>query len=170
MTTQDVVDEHYQYAKEDIEEFRNKHSLMMWGNDTIKQDYMTPPPDITAISSSELGKYLWAVSQYEAYLYGVISTTEQAYESAKKEYYRHLGEAQEALREAGQKMTTEEKSIYLNQQKELRPYYIIKRQIKTELTILNNNLQSAEVLKNAYSREISRRDNEFQSERRLNNI
>ena len=152
--------------KETIE----KRGLKSWKDFAVKKDYLVPPGDITAITSEELGKHLWAITEYEAYLFTVLSNAEIEYEKAKSEYYTRYAEESSKELDNKTKGNATEREIRINSSSDVTPYFQFKQACKCKILKLKRNLDSVNTLKAAYSREISRREAEMRSISRVESL
>lgn len=135
---------------------------------SVDSDYLSLPPDITDCTGRELGKYLNAFTQQKMYMRTLIGWSECMVEEAKRKYMSiSAPKYQELSRE---KMTEKTKDIIVQNDEEVLPLYEEYRDICMKRDVLTYNLSSIEDAIFLISREISRREKDFQDENRNYNV
>ncbi len=134
----------------------------------INTSYLELPEDITEVPGKELGKLLNAYTQQKMYMRTLIGWTgcyiEEAgrkYMEASMPFYRDL---------SSQKISEKAKDTLVNNEPDVLPYYNRLSDFRMKKTLLENNLLSIEDAIFLISREISRRESDFNNDTRNYNI
>lgn len=131
-------------------------------------DYLNLPMSITEVSSKDLGEYLNAFTQQKLYLRTLLGRTELMLEEAKREYLSISEDNYKAL--SNGKLSETAKERLINSDEKVKPVYYeytdwCKKRNLLELNILN--IEDAIFM---LSREVSRRDSDFEDETRNYNV
>ncbi|MBO8161089.1 MAG: hypothetical protein H0Z24_05585 [Thermosipho sp. (in: Bacteria)] len=135
----------------------------------IDSDYLALPKDITEIPSRELGRYLNAFTQQRMYMRTLIGWQEIEVEQAKRVYFDKAHSLYEELSK-DKKLSETAKERIVNNTEGIKEYFIKYKDEKKKLTLLNYNLASIEDAIFTISREISRREGDFNIENRNENV
>lgn len=139
------------------------------GNLNIDSEYLMLPKDLTDEPSRELGKYLNAFTQQKMYMRTLISWQELFTEEAKRKYYELSHEVYTELSQ-NKKMTEIAKERHINNLDEVKPIFLHYKDCKRRLDLLQSNLSSIEDALFLVSREVSRREGDFNTESRNHNV
>ena len=137
-------------------------------NLNISEDYLSLPPQITEVTSRELGEYLNAFTQQKLYLRTLLGRIEIQLEDAKRKYVTSSEKIYKVLSNGKLSETAKERMI--NSDEEVKPYYYeyIDWVKKRDLILYSiANVEDAIFL---LSREVSRRTADFEDENRNYNV
>ena len=134
----------------------------------IEKDYLTLPRDITKEESRELGRYLNALTQQRMYMRTLIGWQEISVEESKRKYYDKAHDVYLKLCE--QKLSETAKERIINNTAGIKHVFIAYKDEKRKLGLLQYNLMSIEDAVFTVSREISRRESDWNLEKRNYNV
>jgi hypothetical protein len=134
----------------------------------VNSDYLSLPLHITEVSSRELGEYLNAFTQQKMYLRTLLSRTELMLEDARREYVTSSEVIYKALSNGKLSETAKERLINAND--EVKPYYYEYVNWLKRKDLLTHNIASVEDAIFLISREVSRRNADFEEENRNYNV
>lgn len=134
----------------------------------IDGDYLSLPPHITEVSSRELGEYLNAFTQQKMYLRTLLGRTEIALEQAKREYITSTENNYKAL--SNGKLSETAKERLINSDENVKPHYYEYIDWLKKKDLLVHNILNIEDAIFMLSREVSRRNADFDDENRNYNV
>lgn len=137
-------------------------------NLNIDTDYVTLPRDITEVVSHELGQYLNAMTQQKMYMRTLIGWQLINLEESKREYFDVSEDIYKDLSRTKQSETSKERII--NCAPDVKPKFLLYKDQKRKLDLLELNLASIEDAIFQVSREISRRNSDWDTENRNHNV
>lgn len=138
------------------------------GSLNIDRDYLSLPRNITEVSPKDLGEYLNAFTQQKMYMRTLVGYAEMFMEEARREYVY----ASEGLYKdlSHTKMSETAKDREVNSDPEVKPLFEKYLDHKNKVKLLNFNIQSLEEAIFLISREVSRRNSDFDNENRGYNV
>lgn len=134
----------------------------------INEDYLNLPSEITEVMSKDLGEYLNAYTQQKMYMRTLIGWTECLIEEARREYNEVAIKYYKVVNKT--KMSEKAKDIEVNNEEEVLPFYNALIDLKVKKSMLEYNLASIEDAIFLISREVSRRNGDFNDENRNHNV
>lgn len=134
----------------------------------IDEKYLVLPKDLTEIPSRLLGNYLNAFTQQRMYMRTLIGWQELIYEEAKRVYYDKSIPLYKEL--SKQKISETTKERIINNDENVKEYFIKMRNEQEKLELLKYSLASIEDAIFLISREISRRSGDYETENRNENV
>lgn len=134
----------------------------------IDEKFLVLPKDLTEIPSRLLGNYLNAFTQQRMYMRTLIGWQELIYEEAKRIYYDKSIPLYKEL--SKQKISETAKERIINNDEEVKEYFIKMKDEKKKLELLMYSLASIEDAIFLISREISRRNGDYEIENRNENV
>ena len=137
------------------------------GTLNIDQDYLVLPKDLTEVESRELGKYLNANTQQRMYLRSLVGWQSLVVEQKKREYYNAFNAIYLNL---DKKSSESSKEKYTNTHPKVQPIYYEYRDELRKLDMINLSIESISDAIFLISREISRREGDFNTEYRNENV
>lgn len=144
--------------------------LEMQGTLDVDSDYLSLPSDLTEVPSRDLGKYLNAFTQNKAYMRTLYHWQEALVEEAKRVYYDKYFTAYKLLTTESPKMSEKAKEIMCNNEDLVKEDFLEYRNQKLKLNMLASTIASYEEIIFLVSREISRRNQDFSENRRIDNL
>ena len=138
------------------------------GSLDINTDYLQLPKEITDLPSRELGELLNSFTQQKMYYRTLQGRLELNVEEAKREYLSISKNEYADL--AKSRMSEVAKDRIINQNEEVKPLYEKYTDEKNRLSILKYAIENIEDAVFMISREISRRNGDFNEENRSHNI
>ena len=135
----------------------------------IEKDYLTLPKDITEEPSRELGKYLNALTQQKMYMRTLIGWQEILVEQTKRIYYDKSHDLYSELSKE-KKLSETAKERIINNTEGIKEVFIQYKDEKRKLGLLIYNLASIEDAIFTVSREISRRESDWDTDKRNYNV
>lgn len=140
------------------------------GTLNIDNDYLSLPSDLTEVPSRELGKYLNAFTQNKAYMRTLYNWQEALVEEAKRVYYDKYFTVYNMLSREYPKMSEKSKELMCNNDDLVKDDFLVYRDQKIKLGMLANTIASYEEIIFLVSREISRRTQDFNENKRIDNL
>ncbi|MCX7985304.1 MAG: hypothetical protein N3A63_10455, partial [Bacteroidetes bacterium] len=134
----------------------------------IDEEFLVLPKDLTEIPSRLLGNYLNAFTQQRMYMRTLIGWQELVYEEVKRIYYDKSIPLYKEL--SKQKISETAKERIINNDEEVKEYFIKMKDEKKKLELLMYSLASIEDAIFLISREISRRNGDYEIESRNENV
>lgn len=138
------------------------------GSLNIDNEYLSLPLHITEISSKDLGEYLNAFTQQKMYMRTLVGNAELLCEEALREYISVSENIYRSL--LNSKLSESAKEREVNSNENVRPYYEKYIDLKNKVKLLNLNITSIEEAVFMLSREVSRRNSDFEQENRDYNV
>lgn len=134
----------------------------------IDEEYLILPKDLTEIPSRLLGNYLNAFTQQRMYMRTLIGWQELVYEEAKRIYFDKSIPLYKEL--SKQKISETAKERIINNDEAVKDFFIKMKDEKKKLELLQYSLASIEDGIFLISREISRRNVDYEVEFRNENV
>ena len=138
------------------------------GTLSINDEYLVMPEEITEVSSKDLGEYLNAFTQNKMYLRTLLGRTEIQCEIARREYYDKSSKLYKAL--SGNKMSETAKDRVINTSPEVAEYYQTFSDWDMRRRMLLSTIANMEDAIFLFSREVSRRNADYEEENRNHNV
>lgn len=138
------------------------------GSLNIDNKYLSLPFHVTEISSKELGEYLNAFTQQKMYMRTLVGNAELLCEEALREYISVSESIYRSL--LNTKLSEAAKEREVNSNKKVKPYYESYVDLKNKIKLLSLNITSIEEAIFMLSREVSRRNSDFEQENRDYNV
>ena len=134
----------------------------------IDEEHLVLPKDITEVPAKSLGKYLNAFTQQKMYMRTLIGWCECMIEDSRRVY---MSVAIEHYKKANStKMSEKAKDTEVNNHPEVLPLYNNYRDLQIKKSMLDLQLSNLEDAIFLISREISRRNGDFENETRNINV
>lgn len=156
---------------ERIEEGLSKKGVVFFDADTnlnISAEYLELPPEITEVSSRELGEYLNAYTQQKAYLRTLLGRTELMVEESRRKYLEVSAEPYR--RYSMDKMSETAKERIINALPAVQPVYYELEDYRRKKALVEYSIANIEDIIFMLSREVSRRTADFSEESRAYNV
>ena len=134
----------------------------------INEDFLTLPPLITEVTSRELGEFLNAFTQQKMYLRTLLGRTELMLEEAKRSYITASETNYKAL--SNGKLSETAKERLINSDEKVKPLYYEYVDWLKRKDILEYNILNIEDALFMISREVTRRNADFDEENRNYNV
>ena len=140
------------------------------GTLNIDTEYISIPHDLTEVHSRDLGNHLNALTQQKAYMRTLYNWQEMCLEEAKRQYYDvYVPIYMECMRE-NPKMSEKAKELICNNNELVKEKFLEYRDARHKVSMIANSISSFEEMIFLVSREISRRGQDFNEERRIVNL
>lgn len=137
-------------------------------NLNISSEYLELPPEITDVTSRELGEYLNAFTQQKVYLRTVLGRVELMVEEARRAYFEASAELYRKY--SIDKMSETAKERLINAQPSVQPAYYDYVDYRKKQTLVEYSISNIEDIIFMISREVSRRTGDFNDENRVHNV
>lgn len=137
-------------------------------NLNINNEYLELPPEITEITSRELGEYLNAFTQQKVYLRTVLGRVELAVEEARRKYFEVSNDLYRKY--SIDKMSETAKERLINAHPSVQPAYYEFVDYKRKQALVEYSISNIEDIIFMISREVSRRTGDFNEETRAHNV
>lgn len=134
----------------------------------INANYLTLPEEITEAAPTELGEHLNAFTQQKMYLRTLCGRIEALIDSAKSDY--SFAAEKFYLELCGQKLSETAKEKLINANAEVKPILKRLQELRTKQNLLQKNIESIEDAIFLISREVTRRNADFNNENRNHNL
>lgn len=138
------------------------------GSLSIDKNYLSLPQNITEVSAKDLGEHLNAFTQQKMYMRTLVGYAEMFAEESRREYMEVSDSRYKEL--LGSKLSETAKEREVNSDHNVRPSYEKYLDYKNKIKLLNHNIQSIEEAIFMLSREVSRRNGDYENERRNYNV
>lgn len=138
-------------------------------NLNIDEEYLTLPNDITECDGQELGRYLNAFTQHRMYLRTVFGWQSIILEDKKRDYLKYSSPHYIDL-SANRSLSETAKDKIINLKDDVYPYYEAYANEREKLNLVEVALNSVEDGIFLISREISRRNHDWDTENRNENV
>lgn len=161
---------HKEYLSRTEEELEEE-SVVFWEtqkNLNIQEDYLTLPRNITECPSWELGEYLNAFTQQKMYLRTLCGRVELEVEKTRRKYVESSEKLYASL--SNSKMSETAKERIINSDEEVKPHYYEYKEWSQKLSMLHSNISNIEDAIFLLSREVSRRESDYENENRNYNV
>jgi hypothetical protein len=134
----------------------------------IDEEYLELPREITEVTSRDLGEYLNAFTQQKVYLRTVLGRAELLEEEARREYYEST---EDLYRKYGsQKLSETAKDRLINSDEDVKPLLEAYKDAKARVQMVKYAIENVEDICFLISREVTRRNADFESETRASNV
>ena len=134
----------------------------------ITAEYLELPPEITEVTSRELGEFLNAFTQQKVYLRTLLGRTELLVEEARRAYFDASAELYRKY--SIDKMSETAKERMINANPSVQPSYHEYMDCKKKQTLVEYSIANIEDIIFMLSREVSRRTGDFNEENRAHNV
>ena len=134
----------------------------------IDQDFLVLPKNITEVTNRDLGEYLNAFTQQKMYLRTLLGWAESMLEQARREYHLVADPKYKELNKT--KLTEKAKDLEVNSSEEVIDSYNAVQDMRMKITLLNHTIDNLTDSLFMLSREVSRRNGDFDNERRNMNV
>lgn len=148
-----------------------KKGVVFFDADTklnIDADHLELPPEITEVTSRELGEYLNAFTQQKVYLRTLLGRTELLVEEARRNYFDVSAELYRKY--SLDKMSETAKERMINAHPDVKPLYHEYMDSKKKQALVEYSIANIEDIIFMLSREVSRRTGDFNEENRAHNV
>lgn len=152
---------------ERVETSLKKEGVTLFENDGILEDYLRLPADLTVLEGSELGKYFTVFTKQKMYVRTMLARTNALVREVKEELDVLKEEVFSSL---PAKMSVAEKNLNLRKHPKALELLDKLAFYEEKLNMLSMYLESLSEGIFAISREISRRESDWDEEKRENNI
>ena len=134
----------------------------------IDTEHLELPPEITEVTSRELGEYLNAFTQQKVYLRTLLGRTELLVEEARRKYFDVSADLYRKY--SLDKMSETAKERMINANPAVQPAYNEYMDCKKKQTLVEYSIANIEDIIFMLSREVSRRTGDFNEESRAHNV
>ena len=138
-------------------------------NLNMDENHLSLPYDLTECDGVELGRYLNAFTQHRMYMRTIIGWQSVVVEEKKRSYLEHSSSHYSDLT-ANRNLSETAKDKLINLQNDVYPYYIAYSDEREKLNLMETVLNSIEDGIFLISREISRRNHDWDTETRNENV
>lgn len=148
-----------------------KKGVVFFDADTnlnITAEYLELPPEITEVTSRELGEYLNAFTQQKVYLRTLLGRTELVVEEARRNYFDASADLYRKY--SLDKMSETAKERMINAHPSVKPSYHEFMDSKKKQALVEYSIANIEDIIFMLSREVSRRTGDFNEENRAHNV
>lgn len=137
-------------------------------NLNISGEYLELPPEITEVTSRDLGEYLNAFTQQKVYLRTLLGRVELLVEESRRAYFQSSAELYRKY--TIDKMSETAKERLINVNPAVEPYYHEYVDYKRKQALIEYSISNIEDIIFMISREVSRRTGDFNEENRSYNV
>ena len=137
-------------------------------NLNISGEYLELPPEITEVSSRDLGEFLNAFTQQKVYLRTLLGRTELLVEEARRKYFDASADLYRKY--SLDKMSETAKERMINANPAVQPAYHEFVDCKKKQALVEYSIANIEDIIFMLSREVSRRTGDFNEENRAHNV
>ena len=144
---------------------------MFFDTDTglnIDTEYLELPREITEVSSRDLGEYLNAFTQQKVYLRTILGRAELLEEQARRDYFSSTEDLYKKY--SNQKMSETAKDRVINADEDVKPLLEEYKDAKARVQMVKYAIENVEDICFLISREVTRRNADFDNENRANNV
>ena len=148
-----------------------KKGVVFFDADTklnITAEYLELPPEITEVTSRELGEFLNAFTQQKVYLRTLLGRTELLVEEARRKYFDASADLYRKY--SLEKMSETAKERMINAHPSVKPTYHEFVDCKKKQALVEYSIANIEDIIFMLSREVSRRTGDFNEENRAHNV
>ena len=138
------------------------------GSLNIDNSYLTLPRNITEVTPRDLGEYLNAFTQQKMYMRTLVGYAEMFMEEARRAYMYASEDLYRELSHSRLSETAKEREV--NSDPVVKPLFQEYMDCKNKVKLLNLNILSIEEAIFLISREVSRRNSDFDNETRGYNV
>ena len=154
-----------------IEDDLTKQGVVFFDTDTglnIDNEYLELPREITEVSSRDLGEYLNAFTQQKVYLRTILGRAELLEEQARRNYFSSTEDLYRKY--SAQKMSETAKDRVINANEDVKPLLEEYKDAKARVQMVKYAIENVEDICFLISREVTRRNADFDSENRAINV
>ena len=154
-----------------IEDDLSRQGVVFFDNETgldINEEYLQLPREITEVTSRDLGEYLNAFTQQKVYLRTVLGRVELLEEEARRAYYESTNGLYKKY--STQRMSETAKDRVINADDSVKPLLEEYRDAKSRVQMVKYAIDNVEDICFMLSREVTRRNADFESESRASNV
>lgn len=154
-----------------IEDDLSAQGVVFFDNNTgldINEEYLQLPREITEVTSRDLGEYLNAFTQQKVYLRTVLGRVELLEEEARRAYYASTDSLYKKY--STQRMSETAKDRVINADDSVKPLLEEYRDAKSRVQMVKYAIDNVEDICFMLSREVTRRNADFESESRASNV
>ena len=137
-------------------------------NLNITAEYLELPPEITEVTSRDLGEYLNAFTQQKVYLRTLLGRTELLVEEARRKYFEASADLYRKY--SIDKMSETAKERMINAHPTVQPLYYEFVDCRKKQSLVEYSIANIEDIIFMLSREVSRRTGDFNEENRAHNV
>ena len=137
-------------------------------NLNISDEFLELPPEITEVSSRDLGEYLNAFTQQKVYLRTVLGRVELMVEESRRKYFEVSADLYRKY--SIDKMSETAKERMINANPAVQPSYYEYVDYKKKQALVEYSISNIEDIIFMISREVSRRTGDFNEENRAHNV
>ena len=157
---------------EEKEEELSKRGITLYdtanGSLNINSDLLPLPFDLTDVTSRDLGELMNALTQTKMFYRTLLGRQESNVEESRIKYYDASSVQYAEMSKTKLSETAKERLI--NDSEEVRPSYLKYRDEKHKLNLIAYSIQNIEDALFLVSREVTRRNSDFNDENRNHNI
>lgn len=154
-----------------IEDDLSEKGVVFFDNETglnINDEYLQLPREITEVTSRDLGEYLNAFTQQKVYLRTVLGRAELVEEEARRAYYSSTDELYKKY--STHRMSETAKDRVINADESVKPLMEAYMDAKSRVQMVKYAIDNVEDICFMLSREVTRRNSDFDSESRASNL
>lgn len=138
------------------------------GTLNINEELLPIPYDLTEIPSRDLGELMNALTQTKMFYRTLLGRQESCVEESRIKYYDASSTLYADMSKT--KMSETAKERLINDAEEVRPFYLDYRDQKHKLNLVAYRIQNIEDALFLVSREVTRRNSDFETENRNHNV
>ena len=154
-----------------IEDDLSSQGVVFFDNETglnINEEYLQLPREITEVTSRDLGEYLNAFTQQKVYLRTVLGRAELVEEEARRAYYSSTDSLYKKY--STQRMSETAKDRVINADDSVKPLLEEYQNARSRVQMVKYAIDNVEDICFMLSREVTRRNADFESENRASNV
>lgn len=154
-----------------IEDDLSSRGVVFFDNETglnINEEYLQLPREITEVTSRDLGEYLNAFTQQKVYLRTVLGRAELVEEEARRAYYSSTDSLYKKY--STQRMSETAKDRVINADDSVKPLLEEYQNARSRVQMVKYAIDNVEDICFMLSREVTRRNADFESENRASNV
>lgn len=154
-----------------IEDDLSSRGVVFFDNETglnINEEYLQLPREITEVTSRDLGEYLNAFTQQKVYLRTVLGRAELVEEEARRAYYSSTDSLYKKY--STQRMSETAKDRVINADDSVKPLLEEYQNARSRVQMVKYAIDNVEDICFMLSREVTRRNADFECENRASNV
>lgn len=154
-----------------IEDELSSDGVVFFDNNTglnIDEEYLELPREITEVTSRDLGEHLNAFTQQKVYLRTILGRAELLEEQARRDYFSSTEELYRKY--SASKMSETAKDRIINSDDSVKPLLEEYKNAKSRVSMIRYAIDNVEDIIFMISREVTRRNADFDSESRASNV
>lgn len=137
-------------------------------NLNIDEEYLVLPREITEVTSRDLGEYLNAFTQQKVYMRTLLGRAELLEEDSRRKYFASTEGLYHQYSDT--KLSETAKDRLINSDEEVMPFFEEYKNAKSRVSLLKSSIENIEDIIFLLSREVTRRNSDFDTEARNNNV